>query len=82
LGPIAFAGLGDCRLKKPDFPERGLTGGLCFLDLSGLPPRYVGGLLTTNSMNSLKTVGAESDPPGYAQPSIATIRLWKKKVER
>jgi len=26
-----------------------------------------------------KPIGDESDPPGYAQPSIATIRLWRRR---
>ena len=40
---------------------------------------YIGGVLTTNTLNSKKLVGQESDPPGYVQPSIATVRLWKKR---
>ena len=44
------------------------------------------GLLATSShaQNPTSTsakvyVGEISDPPGYVQPSIATIRLWKKR---
>jgi hypothetical protein len=54
----------------------------CFADLSDPAYKYVGGQLTTNTMGSLKLLGVESDPLGYAQPSIATIRLWKKRAER
>ena len=79
LGGTVFKGLGECRSMKSDFPERGLNAQRCFLDLSGLPDNYIGGLLTTNTMDSLKRLGTESDPPGYVQPSIATIRLWKKR---
>ena len=74
-----FKAIGECRLGKPDFPERGLTAMNCRLDLSGLPSGYVGGLLTTNTMWSLKGQGMETDPPGYTQASIATIRLWRKR---
>jgi hypothetical protein len=42
----------------------------------------VGGLLTTNSIGSLKDMGLETDPPGYTQSSIATIRVWKKRSQR
>ena len=80
LGSIPFKGIGKCSVRKRDFPERGVLAFNCFLDLSGLPSGYVGGLLTTNSIlsTSLK-VGLESDPPGYTQNSIATIRLWRKR---
>ena len=79
LGSTAFKGLGECHLKN-DFPEKGLSITQCFLELSGLPAEYVGGRLTTNSLNSLaKLIGTETEPPGYTQSSIATIRLWKKR---
>jgi hypothetical protein len=78
LGSTLFKGNGECRLRKADFPEPGLRALSCFLDLSGLPDAYVGGLLTTNSMTSPRP-GLETDPPGYTQTSIATIRLWRKR---
>jgi hypothetical protein len=79
LGSMPFSGLGECRLRR-DLPERGLNAYNCFLDLSGLPSQFVGGLLTTNSMTSLNRLGMETKPPGYTQSSIATIRLWKKRA--
>jgi hypothetical protein len=82
LGNTALKGIGDCRQTKSDFPERGLGVFHCFLSLSDPLSRYVGGQLTTNSIASLKLLGVETDPPGYTQSSIATIRLWKKRVER
>jgi len=66
-------------MAKPDFPEQGTGSTSCFLHLSGLPSQYVGGLLTTNTMWSLKGQGMETDPLGYTQASIATIRLWRKR---
>jgi hypothetical protein len=44
--------------------------------------RYVGGQLTFNTIRSLRNVGLETDPPGNTQPSMTTIRLWKKRAER
>jgi hypothetical protein len=32
-------------------------------------------------LTSKAAFGGESDPPGYTQASIATIRLWKAKKE-
>jgi hypothetical protein len=80
LGAVIFTGKGECLVNQTDYPEAGITGVRCFLHLSGLPPEYVGGELTTNTIGSRKVLGGESDPPGYTQPSIATIRLWKRRA--
>jgi hypothetical protein len=79
LGSISFRGNGECRAVKVDFPEAGLFPVRCQLILSGLPPPYVGGLLTTNTLTSKAAFGGDTDPSGYTQASIATIRLWKAK---
>ena len=79
LGGTPFIGQGDCLMARQDFPEQGIRLFRCFLDLSGLPEAYVGGHLTTNTVTSKRSTGDVSDPPGYVQPSIATIRLWKKR---
>jgi hypothetical protein len=81
FGATAFKGLGECHVKS-DFPDKGLTSARCFLELSGLPTEYVGGQLTTNTISSLKILGTETEPGGYTQSSIATIRLWKKRDGR
>jgi hypothetical protein len=80
LGGTTLKGIGECHRLKKDFPERGMAVINCVLELSDPSYRYVGGLLTTNTMFSLKPVGEQTDPPGYTQPSIATIRLWKKRA--
>jgi hypothetical protein len=80
LGSTAMKGFGECQLAKSDFPEQGVSVFRCFLELSNLPTDYIGGQLTTNTVNSRKLLGAESDPPGFTQPSIATIRLWRKRT--
>ena len=78
LGSVALRGRGDCRRSRIDFPQTGLTTHHCYVELSDPSGRYSGGLLTTNTMSSRNVLGAASDPSGYTQPSIATIRLWKK----
>jgi hypothetical protein len=79
LGNVPFTGTGDCRPLRPDFPETGITAYRCFLELRDLPKEYAGGWLTTNSVVSRASIGERSDPPGYVQPSIATVRLWKHR---
>ncbi|MET0795181.1 MAG: hypothetical protein ABW061_26925 [Polyangiaceae bacterium] len=76
LGPISFRGNGECLALARDFPEPGLFPVRCQLVLSGLPAPYVGGLLTTNTLTSRAAFGGDTDPPGYTQASIATLRLW------
>ena len=79
LGSISFTGKGECLALAIDTPESGLFPVRCQLTLSGLPAPYVGGLLTTNTMTSKAPYGGDTDPPGYMQASIATIRLWKAR---
>ena len=79
LGAIAFVGRGECVTTRREFPESGLAVIHCYLDLSNLPDGYVGGQLTTNTMNSRAVLGGVSDPAGYTQPSIATVRLWRRR---
>jgi len=79
LGGLAFRGSGNCTKVTSDFPESGLAAVNCVANLRALPEPYVGGLLTSSTMFSRKTIGPESEPPGYAQASIVTVRLWKKR---
>lgn len=79
LGAISFRGTGECQALMIDFPEPGLFPVRCHLVLSGLPAPFVGGLLTTNTLTSRAAFGGASDPAGYTQASIATIRLWKAR---
>jgi uncharacterized membrane protein len=78
LGGMSFHGSGECLALMTDFPEPGLFPVRCQLTLSGLPAPFVGGFLTTNTITSSARFGGKTDPPGYTQASIATIRLWKK----
>jgi hypothetical protein len=77
LGAISFRGAGECLALGIDVPEAGLFPVRCQLVLSGLPAPFVGGLLTTNTITSKAPFGGDTDPSGYTQASIATIRLWK-----
>jgi hypothetical protein len=79
LGDVSFTGRGECRTARQDYPEPGVTVYRCFLELRDLPREYQGGQLTTNTVVSRQGIGEVSDPPGYVQPSIATVRLWKKR---
>jgi hypothetical protein len=79
LANVSFKGTGECRIMKQDFPEPGIIPNRCFLELRELPNGYIGGHLTTNSVVSRNRIGDKSDPSGYTQPSIATIRLWKRR---
>jgi len=79
VGGVSLVGRGQCRTTKRDFPEAGISLHTCQLDLTGLPSAYVGGQLTSNTLSSRAILGVDTDPPGYTQPSIATVRLWKKR---
>ena len=82
LGETTFKGRGECLVYKEDYPEPGIVSLRCFLHFSDLPAPYLAGELTTNSIRSRNVLGGVSDPPGYTQPSIATIRLWKQRSEK
>jgi len=79
LAAVSFVGKGGCETKKADFPEPGITVYRCFLDLTDLPRGYTGGLLTTSTVVSRQGIGEVSDPTGYVQSSVATVRLWKQR---
>ena len=79
IAGINASGKGKCTLIAADFPEPGITSFRCFLVLANLSPPYFAGVLTTNTIKSREPLGERSDPPGYIQPSIATIRLWRKR---
>ena len=81
VGGVTLVGRGQCRTTKRDFPEAGILVRTCQLDLTAVSPADNGGQLTTNTLISRATLGGESDPPGYTQQSIATIRLWKRRSE-
>ena len=77
LQSVSFIGSGNCVAVRPDFPEKGITPFRCFLELRDLPAPYASGWLTTNTIGSRAVLGDATDPSGYVQPSIATIRLWR-----
>lgn len=79
LGEVPFTGRGECRTTRRDHPEAGMSAQRCFMELGGLPQAYIGRQLTTNTIGTRIALGDRTDPPGYTQPSIATIRLWKRR---
>jgi hypothetical protein len=78
LGRTAVTWNGECTQSKSDFPEEGIGVMHCVLDLVNSDRAYEGGQLTTNTVTSRSVLGTVTDPPGYTQASIATIRLWKR----
>jgi hypothetical protein len=79
LGEVTFTGRGECRTARSDFPEPGLVVQRCFLMLEGLSHGFIGGHLTANTVNSRQPLGGTTDPAGYSQSSIATVRLWRRR---
>jgi hypothetical protein len=79
IGGVSLTAVGQCRAPRADHPEPGTTFTACSFALRDLPTPYVSGHLTTSTMTSRQAIGAVSDPAGYVQPSIATVRLWKKR---
>jgi hypothetical protein len=79
LGRTAVTWNGECTQTKSDFPEKGVGVMHCVLNLVDPDGPYVGGQLTTNTLTSRNSLGTATDPPGYIQASIATIRLWKRR---
>ena len=79
LGDVTFTGRGECTTARTDFPEQGLLVQRCFLLLEGLSHGFIGGHLTANTVNSRQPLGGTTDPAGYTQSSIATVRLWRRR---
>jgi hypothetical protein len=79
LGSTTFKGRGQCVNGKQGYPEPGLQTSRCFLELNELSNAYIGGLFTSNAVNSSSSTGEVSTPPGYTQAGIATFRLWKRR---
>ena len=78
LGQITISGKGECTFVLANMPEKDLSLARCTVPLKVASDAYVGGLLVTSTMNSKEAIGLQTNPPGYTQPSIATIRLWRK----
>ena len=79
LSAMPMTGNGACHLVEANAPEKGISTFRCHLKLRGLAAPYTSGLLTTSSVVSKAVLGPDSDPPGYVQTSIATVRLWRAR---
>lgn len=75
LAGVAVSGRGDCRVLARDTPEKGYTPVSCQLALQAAG--YASGQLVSHTLSTPVILGAATDPPGYTQVSIATIRLWR-----
>lgn len=73
-----FKGNGACMVMKSISPAEGITPSRCHLELTNFSSEYIGGLLTSNAINTKAMTGEVSDPPGYTITSIFTVRLWRK----
>jgi hypothetical protein len=78
FGDVTFVGRGDCRASPDRSPRDGIGVTRCYMDLDELPGEYMAGRLTTNTINSRAELGDPSDPAGFTQNSIATVRLWRR----
>jgi hypothetical protein len=78
LGGLAFKAIGECHLAKADFPERGLSTLFCVQCIRSSSRLC---WWSSNNEHFLQLHLSDTEPPGYAQPSIATVRLWKKRVQ-
>lgn len=79
LGALTMTGKGECTFGVADLPEKDLLIARCTVPLKVASDEYTGGLLVTSSMGSKALLGLQTDPPGYTQSSIATIRLWRRR---
>lgn len=79
LGTLTITGKGECTFGVADLPEKDLLIARCTVPLKVASGEYTGGLLITSSMGSKALFGLQTDPPGYTQSSIATIRLWRRR---
>jgi hypothetical protein len=79
IAGIPMVGSGDCLVIRADEPEKGMATMRCHLNLRGLPAPYVKGLLTSSTLYSKALLGGDTDPSGYAQSPIATMRLWRSR---
>lgn len=79
LNGLAISGRGECAVVLANQPEKNMYVSRCAVPLKVASDAYAGGLLVTSSMTTNEvTFGLQTNPPGYTQVSIATIRLWRR----
>lgn len=77
VGGVSIGGTGECTVLRADTPAPGIASVRCTVPLRSLSPPFTGGVLVSNTLSSRALLSGETDPPGYLQASIATIRLWQ-----
>ncbi|MCP4618582.1 MAG: hypothetical protein GY844_19375 [Bradyrhizobium sp.] len=79
LAGIRVEGPGACEVLSTVEPD--VTPARCWFEMKALPNAdgFTRALLTTNTVFSKNVFGNVTDPPGYAQSSIATVRLWRPR---
>ena len=78
FGTLSISGRGECDLAVGDMPEKDMFVSRCVVPLKVASDSYTGGLLVTSSLTSKELYGLVTNPPGYTQVSIGTIRLWRR----
>lgn len=73
-----WTGVGECAITKAQPPVRTVLSLNCQLNLSGLPDRYAGGVLTSSTLAPLlpREQGPTAHVPGYLSTSVVTVRFW------
>ena len=73
-----WTGVGECAITKSQPPDRTVLALNCQLNLSGLPDRYTGGMLTSSTLAPLlaREHGPTAHAPGYLSTSVVTARFW------
>lgn len=79
LAGVQVEGPGACDVLSAVEPS--VTPARCWFEMKALPNTggFARALLTTNTVFSKNVFGNVSDPPGYTQSSIATVRLWRHR---
>ena len=78
IAGITWTGIGECAITKAQPPVRTVLSLNCQLNLSDLPDRYAGGVLTSSTLAPLlaREQGPTAHVPGYLSTSVVTARFW------
>jgi len=75
--PITIQVSGLCQITGSDMPEGGIFPTNCWLNVVSAPPEYVGGLLTSNTLQEF--LPGTVTELGYKARSIGTLRIFKER---
>ena len=75
--PITIGVSGLCQITDINTPEDGILPTNCWLNVVSAPPEYVGGLLTSNTLQEF--IPGTVTYLGYKARSIGTLRIFKER---